>query len=218
MTQPLKYSPSIGLEAYIQSAPNIVLLLEPDFTIVAVSDTLLKSTMMSREDVVGKQLFDVYPNNPHDPTADGDTNLRASLERVLKTGSCDVMAIQRVNVRRPMEKGGDFEERHWKPVNYPVMDSAGRVSHIVHRSEEVTELVHLRRRDAKHAAELAEANSLYQAIFDQGIFSGRLDLEGKLTDVNQSALVQCGYTRKKSSASRSGNADGGIARLRPRRG
>ena len=98
--------------------------------------------------------------------------------------------------RRQLGEGGEFELRYWIPTNYPVLDSEGRVTHVVHQSEEVTELVELRRRDAEHAAELAEAISLYKAIYDQGIFAGRVDMDGRVTDVNRSALVQCGYTRE----------------------
>ena len=193
MTQPLKYSSSLELKAFIQSAPNIVLLLEPDFTIVAVSDPLLKATMMSREDIIGKQLFDVYPDNPHDPTADGETNLRASLERVLKTGSPENMAIREVRRSPPARRRRRVRGASLEADELP---GAGlcRPGH-AHRSPvrgsyrarpvyaDVTPSMR---------PNLAEANSLYKAIYDQGIFSGRVDLDGRVTDVNESALVQCG--------------------------
>ncbi len=196
MSQPRKDPLSLDLEAFFQSAPNLVVLLKPDFTIVTVSEVLLTSTKVRREDIIGKELFRVFPDNPHDPTADGETNLRASLERVLKTRRPERMALQRYDVRRPDDEGGEFAERYWNPMNYPVLDAAGQVTYIVHQSEEVTELVRLRRRDAAHVAQLAEANARFQAIYDQGIFAGRLDLDGRVTDVNRAALVQCGFTRE----------------------
>jgi hypothetical protein len=40
-------------------------------TIVAVSDAYLKATMTKREEVLGRGLFEVFPDNPDDPTATG---------------------------------------------------------------------------------------------------------------------------------------------------
>jgi PAS domain S-box-containing protein len=48
------------------------------------------------------------------------------------------MAIQKYDVRRP---DGGFEERHWSPLNTPVLSQEGEVEWIIHRVEDVTELV-----------------------------------------------------------------------------
>ena len=119
---------SLDLEAFFQSTPNITVLLKPDFTIVAVSDALLTSTKIRREDIIGKELFEAFPDNPHDPTPDGEINLRASLERVLQTRRPERMSLQRYDVRRPEEEGGEFAERYWNVMNYPILDSAGLVT------------------------------------------------------------------------------------------
>ncbi len=86
-------------------------------------------------------LFDVFPDDPADPTADGVRNLTASLNRVVATRATDVMAIQRYSVRRP---DGQFDERWWSPVNTPVLDKNDEVALIIHRVEDVTELMRLR--------------------------------------------------------------------------
>ena len=40
-------------------------------------------------------------------------------------------------------------------------------------------------------AQLAKAKSRLQAIYDEGLFAGRLDLDGTAVDVNRSWLDQC---------------------------
>jgi PAS domain-containing protein len=73
-------APRADFEAVFNSAPGSYLLLAPDLTIVAVDDAYLAATMTSREAIVGRALFDVFPDDPNDPAATGERNLRASLE------------------------------------------------------------------------------------------------------------------------------------------
>jgi len=138
--------PSIPLDfrALFENAPGLYLVLAPDFKIVAVSEAYLRATMTRRDAIVGRGLFEVFPDNPEDPAADGVRNLRASLERVLLHNKPDTMAVQKYDIRRPDSEGGGFEERHWSPVNSPVLDSAGQLTHIIHRVEDVTEFVRLK--------------------------------------------------------------------------
>src|SRR5688572_22827970 len=103
--------------ALFESIPGLYLVLAPDLTIVAVSDAYLDATMTRRDDILGRHIFDVFPDNPADADATGVQNLRASLERVLATGRPDAMAVQKYDIRRPAEEGGGFEERYWSPVN-----------------------------------------------------------------------------------------------------
>lgn len=129
-----------------ESAPGLNLVLTPDFKIVAVSDTYLRATMTKREGVLGRGIFDVFPDNPDDPTATGVRNLSASLERVLRQRTTDAMAVQKYDIRRPAAEGGRFEERYWSPVNSPVFGADGEVVYIIHRVEDVTEFVGLKQR------------------------------------------------------------------------
>ena len=124
------------------SIPGKVLVLRPpDFVIVAASDAYLEATMTTRETIVGRQVFAVFPDDPADPAADGVRNFRASLERTLATGKTDVLEVQRYPVRRPAARGGGFEERFWSPVNTPIQGTDGKIAFVVHRVVDVTDLV-----------------------------------------------------------------------------
>jgi len=128
----------LQFRALFESVPGSYLVLKPDLTIAAVSDAYLKATMTTRENILGRSLFEVFPDNPGEPGANGVANLRASLTRVLETKAADTMAIQKYDVRRP---DGIFEERYWSPVNSPVLGADGHVEYIVHRVEDVTDFV-----------------------------------------------------------------------------
>jgi len=92
---------------------------------------------------VGRGLFDVFPDNPDDPSATGESNLRRSLEAVIGTKAAHAMAVQKYDIPRPTAKGGGFEERYWSPLNTPVLSSGGEVTLIIHHVEDVTDAARL---------------------------------------------------------------------------
>jgi len=138
-------------ENLFESLPGLYLVLAPDLKIVAVSDAYLKATMTKREEIVGRGLFDVFPDNPNDPAATGTANLRASLDRVRRAAAADTMAIQKYDIRRP---DGTFEERYWSPINSPVLGVNRRIEYIIHRVEDVTEFVHQKSQPAGNTAQM----------------------------------------------------------------
>jgi PAS domain S-box-containing protein len=139
--------------ALFESLPGRYLVLTPDFQIVAASDAYLAMTMTKRTDVIGRNIFEVFPDNPDDVNGSGSANLRASFNRVLQTGTADTMPIQRYDIPR---SDGMFEERHWSPVNSPVFSANKKIEYIIHRAEDVTEFVlanqltQLRERETAH--------------------------------------------------------------------
>ncbi|CAM2898295.1 sensor histidine kinase [Legionella steigerwaltii] len=135
----------IDFKLIFESAPGLYLVLDEAFTIIAVSNNYLQATMVTREQIIGKNIFDVFPDNPEDPHATGVSNLSDSLNRVLKNKTHDIMAIQKYDVRRPREKGGGYEERYWSPINLPVFDIHKKIKYIIHRVEDVTEYIQLKK-------------------------------------------------------------------------
>lgn len=77
--------------------------------------------------------------------------------------------MQKYDIRRPASEQGDFEERYWSPVNYPVLDESGELIYIIHRVEDVTDFVHLKlfeQQQQKETEELQVENErMEQEIF-----------------------------------------------------
>jgi signal transduction histidine kinase len=166
-------------------------VLDTRFTILAVTDTYLRATMTQRDAIVGRGIFEVFPDNPYDPTATGVRNLRASLDRVLCQGMADTMAVQRYDIPKSDSPSGEFEERYWSPINSPVFDRDGRLAYIIHRVEDVTEFVHLTQANTtEHLAtkELRErALQMQTEIFlrSQELAEANLQLEQAHRDVER---------------------------------
>jgi PAS domain S-box-containing protein len=191
-----------NFKALFESAPGLFLVLDPaaDLAIVAVSDSYLRATMTKRADILGRRLFDVFPDNPNDPTATGTRNLAASIARAVASRAPDKMDVQKYDIRRPAEEGGGFEERWWSPVNTPVVDDTGKVQYVIHRVDDVTALVRAEKRGAtveQVEAEQRRADVQFRQVVDlapDGVVV--CDERGQILLVNVQAERMFGYERE----------------------
>ncbi|MBE7702296.1 SpoIIE family protein phosphatase [Oerskovia sp. Sa1BUA8] len=118
------------------SAPKV--LLAPDLTVLDVNDAYLEMLGLPATSLVGRPLNDGFTFNPDD---EGRVDrVVASLRHVLQTGRIDLLEPLRIDV--PGDLPGTWVERHWLMTNIPVFDASGRVSALVHRAEDVTDIVH----------------------------------------------------------------------------
>jgi PAS domain S-box-containing protein len=137
VTEPMQ--PDQSFTRLFQASPAPFLVLAPDaprFTIRAVNEAYLAATMTTRESIVGRGVFEAFPDNPNDPEIKGVSTLRASLERVLATREPDTLPGLKYDVARP---DGSFEERWWSPVNSAVLDERGEVEALIHNANDVTD-------------------------------------------------------------------------------
>jgi PAS domain-containing protein len=116
-------------------APVLAALIDPDagLTMVEVNRTYEISSGRTREEIVGKSLFALFPDNPNDPRADGVRNLFASLRTVAETGRSHEMGLQRYDTQ---DAAGAWAARYWRPVNTPLHDDKGRLVLLLHVVEE----------------------------------------------------------------------------------
>lgn len=157
-----KNVPAPDFGSVFESIPGLFLVLLPDpplFTIIAVSNDYASATKTIREQIVGRGIFEVFPDNPDESDATGTRNLRASLERVTEKRVADAMAVQKYDIPRPAAEGGGFEERYWSPLNSPVLAPDGSLQYIIHRAEDVTEFIRLK----QHGAEQAQLTKALQS-------------------------------------------------------
>lgn len=125
--------------AIIRQLPgNYLILLPdyPDFTVAEVSEEYNITTKTSRKDLIGKKLFELFPDNPNNPEANGREKLTESFMKVIATKQSQQMAIQRYDVQFTGTEF--FAEKYWLPVNKPVI-MEDKVCYIIHQVDDVTE-------------------------------------------------------------------------------
>lgn len=163
---------TLDFRRLFEAAPTRFLVLSPNLEILAASDSYLEITQTVRDEIVGRNLFDVFPDNPDDSTATGEHYLGASLNRVKQTLRPDTMAVQQYDHSDPMHKDSPWEHRWWSAVNTPVLDEGGELEYIIHQAVEVTEFVRtsearsVTSRDSQLRAEILERSATLGASND----------------------------------------------------
>jgi PAS domain S-box-containing protein len=157
------------LDAVSRTVATPLLLLRadaPDFSIVDANEALLAIAGVCREDLVGCGYFErFFPDLDQldEATAATGRSMRASFERVLRSGAPDVMPVQRYDVARP---DGSPQERYWRPTNTPIFESNGRLSRLAHHLQDVTSVV-LLTRTTEAAEARARAEGRLRQAFEQ---------------------------------------------------
>lgn len=135
--------PHIDYAEVFRALPGMVALLTPDLVYADANDDFVRLAGRSRDELIGRYIFDVFPENPNEPAAAGMRETEASMLRTVATGERDTMALLRYDIEDP-QRPGLWQEHYWSPVNAPVLGPDGKVAMIVHRVEEVTELIRAR--------------------------------------------------------------------------
>src|SRR3954467_8883452 len=134
------HDPEIDYAAVFRALPGMVALLTPELVYVDANEDFERLSGRTREELIGRYIFDVFPENPGDPAAAGMRETRESMLRAATTGERDTMALLRYDIEDPL-RPGRWVEHFWSPVNTPVLGTDGKATLIIHRVEEVTEFV-----------------------------------------------------------------------------
>jgi PAS domain S-box-containing protein len=110
----------------------------PGLNFVEVNPAFEAATGLTRDEVVGRPLFMMFPENPGEEGAGGVSQIYASLRRVAETGRPHAMPVLRYDVRNA---DGVFMERHWRAANTPLHNEDGRLIYLMHIVDEVTDEV-----------------------------------------------------------------------------
>ncbi|MCW1430202.1 sensor histidine kinase [Novosphingobium sp. JCM 18896] len=142
----------IDFQSLMASSPNAYVLLDRELRIVWMNEAYLAATMRTREDITGRRMFDAFPS---DPASESHRLLDGSLQRVVESGQIDEIALIRYDIVTPL---GEMETRFWSATHTPLVDGAGRTTHVLQHTVDVTELEDLRAlRDEMGIVERASA-------------------------------------------------------------
>jgi PAS domain S-box-containing protein len=140
MLLPITTSQSI-LDPIFKALPGLYLIMKPDLSIVDATDAYLKTTKASREAMLGKYFFDVFPNNPATPDQNSAQEFEESLRYVIREKQPHYMAVLRYDLPVQDNLNYNFETRYWSPANYPIFDETGELIYILHEARDITEKV-----------------------------------------------------------------------------
>ncbi|MDQ3291561.1 MAG: PAS domain-containing protein [Bacteroidota bacterium] len=122
---------------YFNNIPENIVIVSPEFKILAATDTYLKTTLRTREEIVGKIfLLEVF-SNPEVPFEENPVIL--SIKKAIQTKQVDHLEVLRYDIEKPSVEGGNYETRYWEASHTPVLDDNGNVQFVVQNTHDVTE-------------------------------------------------------------------------------
>jgi two-component system sensor histidine kinase VicK len=109
----------------------------PHFTVLAVSDTYLNLMHKERHELIGKNLFDVFPGSGTDPNE--KFSVFSSFTRVIDAKKIDELPTFKYEIFVP--DVGKLETQYWSNLNEPIFDAEGNVAYIINTTTNITEKV-----------------------------------------------------------------------------
>lgn len=175
------------LQAIVRAAPDLYLVLTPDLRIIEASDAYLSATMTTRNAIIGRDVFVVFPDDPSNRGAESEA--RSAFLRVVTNRQPNGRVVRYPIKRRD---GRGFEERFWRTSNTPVFGPEQEVWFILHRAEDITDSVALERERAELSAETRHYVRLLDGAPDAIVITGE---DGTIQLVNRKAEELFGYPR-----------------------
>ena len=127
-------------KALFRASPYPYLVMDTQLRIIGASGTYLRSVRRSEEDLIGKYVFDAFPENPDDPGSTNMAEVKASIGRALAKGEPDTTPFLRYAVPVQTPEGQLFEERYWSTVHTPVLGEDGEPIFVFQNAIDVTDL------------------------------------------------------------------------------
>lgn len=121
----------------VENSAEPYLLLDPGpgLRIIGQNAAHERATLSNSATLVGKRLFDVFPDNPDLPFADGIRKLFESLCIAAGSGKPHTTDVLRYDQR---DAGGRYIERHWRITNTPVFTTERTLAYMVNHPRDVT--------------------------------------------------------------------------------
>ncbi|MGN6131457.1 MAG: PP2C family protein-serine/threonine phosphatase [Nocardioidaceae bacterium] len=117
--------------------PTPGLLLDLDWTVLAANAAYVSLTGRPREALVGRSLFDAFPDT--DPGRTASQNVRRVLEAAVRTQKAAVLRAHRYDIS-PTGDPRDAQPRYWTTTSVPLIGAQGQAEAVLQLVHDVTAL------------------------------------------------------------------------------
>ena len=174
----------------VSPLPSLLLLPDaPNFTIAEVNNAYLNFTGNKEPELIGKNIFEVFPKNHEEKNTGGNINLRQSLLAVIRTGTTQKMTAWKYDF--PIRDAETKETRYVDIENVPVLDENKKVICIIQTMQVVNAPILLEQKQR-------ESEKKYKYLFENNPSPMFIwDFETlQIIDCNEEALLKYGYLRE----------------------
>lgn len=115
--------------------PNMDVILNKDLEVIEATDMYINKTHNTRENLIGKNLFEAFPVNPRIPEL--RDKILNSLQLVIKSGKTDFIGTFQYDLQDKTTLR--YYKKFWNAYSIPLMSKQG-IAGVIHRVEDVSEL------------------------------------------------------------------------------
>ena len=154
-------------KALFRASPFPYLVMDLDLNIIGASETYLRSVKRTEEDIVGKYIFDAFPEDAGNPEATNMAEVKASIARSIAKGLPDTTPFLRYSVPVDTPEGRIFEERHWSTVHTPVLGLDGAPLFVIQIAIDVSDLYRFDQKSERATLQLSYAGASNENQFNR---------------------------------------------------
>jgi PAS domain S-box-containing protein len=173
----------IDYHSVFRTSPNPYMVVDRSLRFVDANEAYLEATHSTLEGIRGRSLFEAFPGGDTGGEPAHVRQLRHSLERVIRTGLPDVIALIQYPMARQTSDGITYVDRYWSATHTPLFDESGEVTHVLQHTVDVTELQDLKR--ALRRAEAVIADETGSPRIEEGVFSRARKIQEAHTSLAQ---------------------------------
>jgi PAS domain S-box-containing protein len=174
----------------VSPLPSLLLLPDaPNFTIAEVNNAYLNFVGNNEQELIGKNIFEVFPKNHEEKNTRGNINLRQALLAVISTGTTQKMTSWKYDL--PIRDAKTKETKYVDIENIPVLDENKKVICIIQTMQVVNAPILLQQKQR-------ELEKKYNYLFENNPSPMFIwDFETlQIIDCNEEALMKYGYLRE----------------------
>jgi len=126
----------IDFHEIFKVSPTAMALFTADFEFIDANEEFLDAVGRPLQELLGRNVFEVFPKMPDDPANPKWT----ALEAAITSGQREACTLTRYDFEDPIHPGV-FLERYWSSVVTPIHGAAGEVEVLELSAREVTPII-----------------------------------------------------------------------------
>ncbi len=151
LTAPRKeqeHAPVIDFRLLFATLPTPFMIVDRELRFVEMNDAYLAVTSRTRDELIGRYVFDAFPESPERMAL-----FKSAFERAL-SGEANMLRESMFRIPRPDSEGGGLKDVYWDCAHSPVLDTFGEIRWVVQQARDITAEVESRHLNDVMAAEL----------------------------------------------------------------
>lgn len=132
---------TIDHKSLFQSLTNAYIVYgvdDPDFTILEENQAHADISMVKRDEIIGKPVFDVFPDVSEQYLKTGVSLFKESVRKVIRTKQPDIMPNLQYDL---VDKKGNVTQKTWSLIHYPIFDEENNVVAVCQSTDDITDKV-----------------------------------------------------------------------------